>query len=116
MASQPDIEVGVRVLEEEFLAWNRAALKADLDLGAWVRMVVNHRLAPKPTSEAAPPRPRALHWLEDDPRDQCEYCGWSLDVTATRRKRYCRDECRVRAWRLRKRLSVAKRSPLMPEG
>jgi hypothetical protein len=108
MASRSEIEVSVRVSEAEFLAWNRAAFKARYELEDWLRIVVNEKLrqrAPRSSPRPEPARRRPLEPLEDEPPYQCEYCGWMFDFTATRRKRYCSDDCRVKAWRLRKRLS-----------
>jgi hypothetical protein len=56
---------------------------------------------------SAPPKrrpkdhPPPLHWLEEDVPRWCEYCGGYLDFAATRRKQFCSDICRVRAWRVR---------------
>jgi hypothetical protein len=106
--AEPMIEIPVRVSEEEFVAWSRRALQTKSELPAWVRTVVNHALAaptprkPRPTARTG----SALHWLDDEHAYACDYCGFDLDYTATRRKRFCSDVCRVRAWRVRKRLGA----------
>ena len=108
--AKPDVEILLRVPEPEFFDWNRAAFHAETDLQTWVRRVVNHHLAvpaPRAGNRPLPNQPDALHWRDDeDIRMSCEYCGFDLDFTATRRKRFCSDVCRVRAWRLRKRSSA----------
>jgi hypothetical protein len=107
MPEAEHVDVPLSIPEEEFLAWNRAAFKTRNDLHSWVRMVVNRALAsptPRPGARSVE-HPQALHWLDDDPHRPCEYCGLRLDFTATRRKRFCSDVCRVNAWRLRKRVA-----------
>lgn len=107
--SAPTIEVSIRVSEEEFAAWNRRALRTDTDLSGWVRAIVNLALAeptPRPPRSTAPIA-LALHRLDEEPPYSCEYCGFDFDFTATMRRRFCSDLCRVKAWRLRKRLGAA---------
>jgi hypothetical protein len=95
---------------EEWLNWNRAAEKARSDLPAWIRTVVNAaRVARAPSRKTSSRAQReSLHW-EDEAgyAAACGYCGHPLDYTATRRKQYCSDPCRVRAWRVRARREVA---------
>jgi hypothetical protein len=107
MADSLAYKVELFLTEEEWLDWNRAALNSKRELPSWVRMVVN-------AARAAPPAPRkrpnvvyrtdALVWADEESRPtNCEYCGSTLDWAWTRRRRFCADECRVRAWRARKR-------------
>jgi hypothetical protein len=106
----PVIDVVLKLSEEEFLDWNRAAQRAKTDLPAWVvETVRSHRAAAsaQPARRRLRDQPPALSWLEDDPPMWCEYCGDSLDFTATRRKRFCSDICRVRAWRFNNRQAAA---------
>jgi hypothetical protein len=51
-------------------------------------------------------QPVALHSHDEGAATSCEYCGFYLDFTATRRNRFCSDVCRVRAWGLRQRLAA----------
>jgi hypothetical protein len=104
---EAQVDVALKVLEREFYDWNRAALGGGTDFQSWVRGVVNHHLAnpaQSPSKGRSTERPVALHWFDEDRPASCEYCGFYLDSTSTRRKRFCSDVCRVRAWRVRKRL------------
>lgn len=110
MAKTANTKVELYLPNEEWLEWNRAAQKARIDLPAWIRTVVNAaRAGPALIRESSSRASReALHW-EDEAgyANHCGYCGFFLDFTATRRKRYCSDSCRVRAWRVRKRQEAA---------
>jgi hypothetical protein len=113
MPKVENTKVELYLPHEEWLDWNRAAQKAGSDLPSWIRTVVNAaQAAPAPSRKASPrARSEALHW--DDEAGYaaaCGYCGFPLEFTATRRKQYCSDECRVRAWRVRKRREAARRN------
>jgi hypothetical protein len=112
MADQRNVELSVFVSEAEFVDWNRAAERAGADLSTWVRTLVNARLvAPiQPVERSPAARPGTpLRWLDEGGWRSCEYCGDYLDFTATRRKRFCSEVCRVKAWRFHKR--AAKSGP-----
>src|SRR5665648_916586 len=101
MPNTANTKVELYLPNEEWLDWNRAALKARSDLPTWIRTVVNAaraaRAARAPMPEQSPrARREALHW-EDEAAyaDACGYCGFYFDFTATRRKQYCSDTCRV---------------------
>lgn len=106
MPDPANTKVELYLPREEWLDWNRAAQKAQSDLPNWIRTVVNAaRVARAPTPKPTPRARRApLEW-EDEAgyAADCGYCGMPLEYTATRRKQYCSDRCRVRAWRVRKR-------------
>jgi hypothetical protein len=109
MPGPPAVDVTLRVPEREFFDWNRAALREKIDLQTWMRGVLNHHVAtpaPRPSRDTPTRQPVALHWHDEDRPTSCEYCGFDLDYTATRRKRFCSDLCRVRAWRVRRRLAA----------
>ena len=99
--------VGVDLNSAEMRAWGRAATVAGVLLGDWIRAVVNQalideefRLAVEAERFRLPQRPRRV------PRP-CWWCGADLPLGATRRRRYCTAECRVRAWRAERAVHVA---------
>jgi hypothetical protein len=107
--------IPVQVSEAEFARWNAAAQRKRMSVDAWVRTTINEylraaagadgpRRAANSEQEPAHRRSRPLAWDDEvDDLRECEYCGWWLDLDATRRKRYCSDTCRIRAWRFRRR-------------
>lgn len=110
MTEQKNLVLSVLVSEAEFIDWNRAAERSGGDLSTWVRALVNARLAaPIQPVERSPAvgRKTPLHWRDERGWPSCEYCGFDLDFRATRRKRFCSDVCRVKAWRFQKRVSEA---------
>jgi hypothetical protein len=97
--------VELRLQREEWLDWNRAAQKAGLSLPDWIHTRVNAaRAKGTPASKAALyTEIEALAWEDEASYAlNCGYCGGRL-YAETRRRRYCSDRCRVRAWRVRKR-------------
>jgi hypothetical protein len=111
--AERDVEVSLRLSEAEFVGWSRAAAKSNTDLPSWIRTIISDHVArPTPHAETAGPAggPEALHWLDgSDIFRACEFCGSGLAFTATRRRRFCSDECRLRAWRLRVRSAASQR-------
>jgi hypothetical protein len=59
--------VELYLTHKEWLDWSRAAQKAQSDLPAWIRTVVNAaRAAPVPSRKASPrARREALHWEDE---------------------------------------------------
>jgi hypothetical protein len=105
--ADPPVTIEILLPQDEWLDWNRAAVRAKSDLPNWVRMVVNTAQTPRdvPRRRRAPREtPEPLHWEDEMAYERrCGYCGVLFDYDVTRRKRYCSDVCRVRAWRVRKR-------------
>jgi hypothetical protein len=104
------VEISLLIPEAEFLAWSRIAERHRSDLPAWIRTVVNHHIetpVARPTSTTRAPSalgaPTLYRLDQATQPSACEYCGLQLPFDATRRRRYCSDECRVRAWRYRTR-------------
>jgi hypothetical protein len=99
--------VSALIPEAEFFEWNRAAQQAGMDLSTWLRTLVNDRHSPIERVAESPEPVAPLQWRDEREWPSCEYCGHYLDFTATRRKRFCSDVCRVKAWRFQKRAAEA---------
>jgi hypothetical protein len=101
------IAIGLEMSESEFAEWNRAAQLRRLPLDSWIRAIVNGELVRKAAAagEPVPPRVTTFARLKDDynPLRDCEYCGLPVAGDSTARRRYCSDNCRVYAFRARRR-------------
>jgi hypothetical protein len=92
--------VTLTISDLEYARWKAEASHHQLVLGVWIRRAV--RLVFETEIEGSitiTGRPKRLSAVVV----KCEWCGGGLG-SATVRKRFCSDPCRVKAWRVRKRL------------
>jgi hypothetical protein len=95
------IVVEVAVPPSEHLRWAAEAERRGVELGEWLRLQANFALDAEVEGErrASLGRRRLLAEIAFD----CVNCGRPLDRSRSVRKRYCSDQCRVAAWRMRRR-------------
>lgn len=88
--------VSIRVSADELEQWRGHATTQQIPLGEWiyraVRLVLETDILETTTITGRPKRllSRVV---------KCVWCGGQLGPRATRRRRFCSDACRVRAWR-----------------
>lgn len=96
-----DVEhVRLTISDLEYARWKAEASHHQLALAAWIRRAVRLVLETEiEGSTTITGRPKRLSAVVV----KCEWCGGGLG-SATVRKRFCSGPCRVKAWRVRKRL------------
>lgn len=88
----------MRVPEDELQKWQGHASTQGMPIGEWIYRAVRLVLetdVPGTTTITGKPK-RLLSRVMT-----CSWCDRKLDQTATRRRKYCSEKCRVRAWRAR---------------
>ena len=97
--------VRIGLPEFEFQRWETEAQRQNLTVDEWLRRVGNFVLDAEVegTKVISTGRRRMLASIAM----KCAWCGDGLGVDRSLRKKYCSDNCRVLAWRMRKRLAAA---------
>lgn len=95
--------ISVRVSRDEYETWVGHAQTRGIPVAEWVYRAVRLVLeADLPGTTTITGRPKRLL----SRAVKCHWCGAGFEGAATRRRRYCSDVCRVRAWRARTRSSA----------
>jgi hypothetical protein len=94
-----DVEIRIRLTQDEFDRWQAAAGTVHT-VEEWARRMCNYALRIEVEGSRASFGRRRL--LEEVAWRQCAWCGGWLE-SRTIRRIYCSDTCRVQAWRSRQR-------------
>jgi hypothetical protein len=104
MARRTRIEVAAP--EAEHAKWAAEAKRRGMTVERWLRTVANFVIAAEVEGESVGSLGRRR--MLADVAMTCALCGRALGSSRTIRKQYCSDECRVAAWRMRQRSTLAR--------
>jgi hypothetical protein len=99
------VTVRIGVPESEFERWETEARRQNMTVDEWLRRVSNFVLDAE--VEGAKVISTGRQRMLASIAVKCAWCGDGLGVNRSIRKKYCSDNCRVLAWRMRKRLEAA---------
>jgi hypothetical protein len=91
----------IEVPEEELERWEAEAKHRGIQVESWARRMLRFVLEAEVAGETTVTLGRQRRLAAE--AFKCMWCGGPLGTrTATLRRRYCSDVCRVRAWRYRR--------------